>query len=227
MVFANVIFLQYTTYGLPAHGIELPHLFHTANAMQIDIVAENINSSFKSPRIAMELLLVSFEEKSEGDYKINRIRNLDDEYTPGIFDVYNVVSPRADNNNHGSFLQYRPVCYMLPSRTVSSSTESRHGNPMQINNPLIRFKYSLPYAFYGFKLHQKLNQALNITFGMTGDGFYSRTNYISFSYLMGVGYPPLEGLSPFVITFIILGLGIPLLVLIVGGTFVAVRRYRN
>lgn len=57
--------------------------------------------------------------------------------------------------------------------------------------------------------------------------YYSRTNYISFSYLMGVGSPPLEGLSSFVITFAVIGLGVPLLVLIVGGTCVAVKRYTN
>lgn len=195
--------------------------------MQIDLVAININSTYNSPRIAFQLLLVSDEAKSEGSYTINRLRNLDDEFTPGIFDVYNLVSPRSSSDKKGSFIQYRPVCYISKARTVSSSTESRHGYPMDIQDVLTTFKFTLPFAFYGTAIHSKLHKAMNITFGEPGDGFYSRTNYISFSYLMGVGNPPLEGLSPFVITFSVILLGVPLLVLIVGGTYVAVKRYSN
>lgn len=219
-------FLQYTTYGSPAHGVDLPHLFHTAHSMQIDLVAEKINSTYTNPRIAIELLMVSEENRDDGNYAINRIRNLDDEFTPGIFDVYNVVSPLSNNNdNRGSFLQYRPVCYISSFRSVASSTETRNGYPTKIDSPFTRFQFTLPYAYFGYELHSKLNQALNITFGMPGDEFYSRTNYVSFSYLMGIGSVPLEGLSPFVITFAVIGLGVPLLVLIIGGTYVAVKRY--
>lgn len=175
----------------------------------------------------MELLMVSNENKNEGNYQINRIRNLDDEFTPGIFDVYNVVSPWSNNDTRGSFLQFRPVCYTSKQRSVSSSTESRHGNPTKIDSPFIRFEYSLPMAYFGYFIEQKLNEGLNITFGMPGDGFYSQSKYIAFSYLMGIGFVPIEGLSPFVITFAAIGIGIPLLVLIVCGTYVAVKRYRD
>lgn len=194
--------------------------------MQIDLVATNINSTYKSPRIAFQIVMVPDEVKEEGDFTLNRIRNLDDEFTPGIFDVYNLVSPRSNNDTRGSFIQYRPVCYISKTRSVSSSTESRHGYPR--NETDLRFDFTLPYAFYGkVEFDKKIHQAINITLGMPGDGFYSRTNYISFSYLMGIGNPPLEGLSPFVITFAVIGLGVPLLVLIVGGTYVAVKRYSN
>lgn len=195
--------------------------------MQIDIVADNINSSYNQPRIAIEMMMTSDEDKSEGSYKINRVRNLDDEFTPGIFDVYNIVSPRSNNDTKGSFLQYRPVCYTSGERTVASSTETRHGNPIDIDGPIFRYKFTLPFAYFGFGLQHKLNKALNITFGMPRDLFYVRTNYSSFSFLMGIGKPPQEGLSPFVITFAVIGLGIPFIVLIVGGTYVAVKRYSN
>lgn len=195
--------------------------------MQIDIVADKINSSYNQPRIAIEIMMSSDEDKSEGGYKINRIRNLDDEFTPGIFDVYNIVSPRSDNDSKGSFLQYRPVCYTSVEHSVGSSTESRHGNPMKIDAAVVRFKYTLPFAYFGYAIQHKLNEALNITFGIPRDLFYSRTNYSSFSFLMGVGNPPKEGLSPFVITFAVIGLGIPFLVLIVGGTYVAIKRYSD
>jgi hypothetical protein len=171
--------------------------------------------------------MVPDEVKEEGDFKMNRIRNLDDEFTPGIFDVYNIVSPRSNNDTRGSFIQYRPVCYTNENRSVSSSTESRHGYPQNATDD-IKFDFTLPFAFHGkVEFDKKIQQVVNVTFGVPGDGFYSRTNYISFSYLTGIGNPPLEGLSPFVITFAVIGLGVPLLVLIVGGTYVAVKRYSN
>lgn len=199
---------------------------HSAHSMQIDLVAMNINYTYKNPRIAFELLVLSDEAKAEGNYSMNRIRNLDDEFTPGIFDVYNLVSPRSSNDTKGSFIQYRPVCYVSKNRSVSSSTESNHGNLMDVPDENDKYRYTLPYAFYN-DLSTKLNQAINITLGTRGDDFYSRTNYISFSYLMGVGNPPLEGLSPFVITFAAIGLGVPLILLIFGGTYVAIKRYSN
>lgn len=194
--------------------------------MQIDIIASNIRSNYSSPRIAMEMLMVSSENKTEGTYKMNRIRNLDDEFTPGIFDVYNLVTPRSNNDTRGAFVQFRPICYTSHYRSVSYSTESRHGEVQSVESN--DFSYSLPANFFSsFELQNALKQAINITFGMPDDGFFSHTNYISFSFLLGLGSPAIEGLSMFVKIFSAVGLGVPLLVLIVGGIYVAVKKYRN
>lgn len=192
--------------------------------MQIDLIASKIRTNFSSPRIAIELLMISSEYDDEGDFKLNRIRNLDDEFTPGIFDVYNLLSPRSYNGTIGGYFQFRPVCYVSKTRTVSSSTESRQGNliPMETDD----FQNSLA-ANYFKNMAENLKEAINITFGMPGDGFYSRTNYISFSFSMGIGVPPKESLSTFVLTFATLGLGIPLLVLTFGGSYVAIKKYRS
>lgn len=196
--------------------------------MQIDILASKIHSNYSSPRIAIELLMISSEESSEGPFQMDRIRNLDDEFTPGIFDVYNIVSPRSKKSSSGGFIQFRPVCYISHDRTVSSSTESRHGNIVDLTNKSNEFDYSLPVNYFNeTSMLKNIKQAINITFGMTGDGFYSRTNYISFSFLMGIGHPARESLSPFIITFSSIGLGLPLIVLLVGGIYVAVKKYRN
>lgn len=175
-------------------------------------------------------LMVSSESKSEGSFKLNKRRNLDDEFTPGIFDVYDVVSPRSNNDSRGSFFQYRPVCYTTVGRTVSDSTELKQGDIRSFNNnqkEIEKFTYTLPYMFYGYTFGSKIAQGSNITLGLTGDGFYSKTNYTSFSMLMGVGAPPIEKLSMFVKTFAAIGLGVPLLVLLVGGIYVAMKRYNR
>lgn len=198
--------------------------------MQMDLIAEDINfKNYTSPRIAIEFLMVSSENKSEGTFKLNKRRNLDDEFTPGIFDVYDIVSPRSSNDSRGAFIQYRPVCYTTKGRTVSGSTELKQGDIRSFNNneKIDQFQNTLPFSYYGYMLGSRVAQGANLTLGMPGDGFYSRTNHISFSMLMGVGSPPIERLSAFVVTFAVIGLGVPLLVLLIGGTYVAIKRYRN
>lgn len=199
--------------------------------MQIDLIAENINfANYSSARVAIEILAVSSENKSEGTFKLNKRRNLDDEFTPGIFDVYDIVSPRSNNDSRGAFFQYRPVCYTTKGRTVSGSTELKQGDIRSFNNDvkeIEEFFYTLPFSYYGYTLGSIIAQGSNITFGMHGDGFYSKSNYTSFSMLMGIGAPPVEKLSVFVIFFAAVGLGIPLLVLLIGGTYVGIKRYNN
>jgi hypothetical protein len=198
--------------------------------MQLDIIAENITSNFTKPRIAVSFLLVSSEAKSEGGFKLNKRRNLDDEFTPGVFDVFDVVSPRSLKGTQGAFIQYRPVCYTTIERTVSGSTQLLQGEIRNfINNEkeIETFRYTLPFSIYGYKLGSMVAEGTNITFGTNGDGYYSRTNYTSFSMLLGSGAPPIERLSVFVVTFAAIGLGVPLLVLFVGGVTVCIKRYRN
>ncbi|KAG5669157.1 hypothetical protein PVAND_017052 [Polypedilum vanderplanki] len=220
--------IMFTAYGMEKHSDELPHLYHSSDSMQVDLIASKIKTNFTNPRIAIEILTLTKEDVKEGDSKINRIRNLDDEFTPGIFDVYHVLSPRSINNTKGGFIEFRPVCYNSPNRTVSSSTELSFSNPKNFDDETEEFKNSLPYMyFHNSTLTHKLKESINITFGMPNDGFYSRTNYISFSYLIGLGAPLKEGLSLFVIIFASIGLGVPLLVLLVGGSYVAVKRYKN
>lgn len=198
--------------------------------MQIDMVTKDFLSNYSSPRVAIKFLIASSEAKAEGKFRLNKRRNLDDEFTPGIFDVYDIVSPRSFNDSQGAFFQYRPVCYTTKDRTVSGSTELKQGDIKNFTNDekmVEEFLYTLPYSFYGFTLASHVVEHTNITFGSSGDGFYSRTNYTSFSMLMGLGAPPVEKLSSFVVTFAVIGLGVPLLVLLVGGVYVGIKRYRN
>lgn len=199
--------------------------------MQVDLIADKINyMNYSSPRIAIEFLLVTSENKTEGGFMLNKRRNLDDEFTPGIFDVFNIVSPRSNNDSRGAYLQYRPICYTTKWRTVSDSTELEQGNISSFNDneqELKKFIYTLPYSYYGYGLSSRIAQGTNITFGMPNDGFFSKSNYTSFSMLLGIGAAPVERLSAFVVTFAAIGLGVPLLVLLVGGSYVAIKRYRN
>lgn len=223
--------LQVSAFGSTKHGADLPHLYHSSHSMQIDLIGEKLNSqNYTSARLAVEFLFVTSENKTEGTFKVNKRRNLDDEFTPGIFDVYDIVSPRSNNDSKGAFVQYRPVCYTTRWRTVSDSTELKQGEIHSFNNDpndIEKFQYTMPYSFYGFDLVSIIAQGSNITLGVPNDGFYSRSNYTSFSMLLGIGSPPVEKLSSFVVTFAAIGLGVPLLVLLVGGTYVGIKRYQG
>lgn len=130
--------------------------------MQMDLIAEDINfKNYTSPRIAIEFLMVSSENKSEGTFKLNKRRNLDDEFTPGIFDVYDIVSPRSSNDSRGAFIQYRPVCYTTKGRTVSGSTELKQGDIRSFNNneKIDQFQNTLPFSYYGYMLDRELLKA--------------------------------------------------------------------
>jgi len=174
--------------------------------------------------------MITSEDKTEGSFHLNRRRNLDDEFTPGIFDVHDIISPRSNNDSRGGFFQYRPIVYISRSRSVSSSSEMTQGaisDRISTDADIQSYFSTLPYSYFGHHLSSLVVQGTNLTFGSKGDGFFGRTNYTSFSMLMGIGAPPKESLSSFVVTFAAIGLGVPLLVLLFGGAYVCVKRYRS
>lgn len=70
------------------HSDVMPHMLHTENSTQIDIILDNIqtNQSFTHSRFAIELLVVG-EGNPDIPMFVNPKKSLDDEHTPGIFEV--------------------------------------------------------------------------------------------------------------------------------------------
>lgn len=58
------------------------------------------NSTFASPRIAGEFALVASESPKK-PYKISKRKTVDDEHTPGIFTLVDVISPDGGNGTQG------------------------------------------------------------------------------------------------------------------------------
>lgn len=82
-------------------------------------------------------------------------------------------------NIAGSYIQYRPVSYTHPARDVSTSTELQITKPTNLDNPTEQLNGSLAWSYYGNRLYEKelLVQGFNVSFGMSDDGFYTKTNY--------------------------------------------------
>ncbi|XP_058453453.1 glycosylated lysosomal membrane protein-like [Malaya genurostris] len=224
----NDFLFKMNAYSTRNHGMEYPHLLHTSNSTQVDIVFNNVSSKFERPRFAIELLFVVSEQAIAGsNFEITKRKSFDDEHTPGIFEIIDVLSPGAFKFSTGGYIEYRPVSYTHPERDVSTSTETQQSEPKSIESPSTELNATLAYAIFGKKLDSLLVQGMNISFGLGGDGFYSKTNYTTMTFQVGYGSPPVEQFSAFVLIVAGIGIGVPLALLIFGGLYVCIKKLRT
>jgi len=98
-----------------------------------------------------------------------------------FFKVVEVRTPpyrEQDALNAGSYLQWRPVSYISASRDVTSSTETVQYPPKQVFN-YTSIKNSMLYCYYGDEIANLLLQKIMVSLGSKGDGFYKKTNYLT------------------------------------------------
>lgn len=211
------------------HSQVMPHMLHTENSTQVDIVLDDMqtNGTFSSSRFAIELLVVG-QANPEIPMFIDRKKSLDDEHTPGIFEVIEVRTPpykSMDNYlSEGAYLQWRPVSYTTVSREATSSTETVQYPPIKVSNHLSAVTNSMLYRYYGDNVDKLLMQTIVVSFGTPGDGFYKRTYYSTWTFLIGYGTPPNEQFSFLVIMILSIGLGLPLIILFATGIYLCVRK---
>ena len=84
---------QLTTYGTRERSGRLPHLMHTENATQVDVVLGGVPNpaAFANGRLALELVTAVREPPASGNFSLTVSRSLDDEYTPGVFKVSRLI----------------------------------------------------------------------------------------------------------------------------------------
>ncbi|CAG5059073.1 unnamed protein product [Parnassius apollo] len=190
----------------------LPHLIHNANNTLVDISLVNLTTSrhFNSSRFAVHLVLVSEDLNNLTMHSVTR-KSLDDEHTPGVFEIIEINSPRLWFTGSGGFLQFRPVAYVESQRNVASSTLAHVSNFTKTSLP----QWSTLETFYeGYDKMSLLVQDLVVSFGEPGDGFYKQHNYTAWSYTLGYGWPPAPSLS--LMGVMIISLGITVLMALLG-----------
>lgn len=97
-------FKQLKCFASIDHGVDFPHLLHSENSTQFDLVFNglSVNSSFKHPRFAAEFVIVSEEPKLQNySFGVHSKKSLDDEHTPGIFEIVELASPKSFMANEG------------------------------------------------------------------------------------------------------------------------------
>lgn len=95
---------------------------------------------------------------------------------------------------------------------------------MKVTNHTDAVVNSMLYCYYGDKVDEMLTQRIIISLGAKGDGFDKRTNYSTWTFLVGYGTPPNERFSYLVIMIISIGIGIPLVILLATGLYLCIRK---
>ncbi|XP_045621214.2 glycosylated lysosomal membrane protein B [Procambarus clarkii] len=245
------ISVQVAAFGENGRSTLLPHLLRTPDSAQFDLVLDHLVldlnstdyepsrkdkatqgiSGFINARWALDLVMFCSEEKEVDDsgFKLSTKKSLDDENTPGVFHLDEIMTTLARKSKNGGYMQWRPVSYLSSSRDINLATNPNidvNFTPLkEISQPL---KESLAYAVFGNELvGTRMTAKTNVAFGMTNDNFYSENNYTTWTVAIGNGYPPNESFSTMVIIVITLGLSIPALMFIIGGTIIACRKFRR
>ncbi|XP_067832015.1 glycosylated lysosomal membrane protein [Heptranchias perlo] len=203
---------------------DLPHLLHTANSSQLDFVIDGLEPRGNKSRFGLELIAL----EAEGVRREVRVcTTIDDEYTPSIFQTDKLVAVTGNGSDVLSYLQWKPVAYSSPKAARADSMPSRHYSLRRGRNQSLPAS-SIAYAFFGPDLRGGSHvSAMNVSFGIAGGELYNSTRYISWSSLIGYGDPPQDSFSVLVIAIMAVALGLPVLLVLLGGAVVcALHRKR-
>ncbi|XP_036371642.1 glycosylated lysosomal membrane protein [Megalops cyprinoides] len=193
-----------------------PRLLHNANSSQIHVWLKGVTARSNYSRFSLELQTVGSRELPS---RVDVVRSIDDEYTPSIFQVSEWVSSPVNSTSPVlGYSQWKPVAYRTAAHILEGATPCRHSSPQ----PMAQLPPSgLVKAYFGDGYQ---TSGLNITFGIAGDPFYSVTNYLSWTVMVGLGSPPVDSFSPLVIVIMAVGLGTPLVLILLGGVCVCIRK---
>ncbi|XP_042291824.1 glycosylated lysosomal membrane protein [Thunnus maccoyii] len=209
--------LQLSVFESEGRDQPWPSLLHTANSSQLGVWLDGVLPRATRSRFLLELRAVG------GAYPLNTVevhRSIDDEYTPSIFQVSRWVSAVNSSSDVGGFVQWKPVAYRRSAPALEDATPCRHSEPQQRSGEAAASSSRLIRAFYT----QPETFGLNVSFGLAGEPFYNSTRFLSWTVLVGVGSPPIDSFSPLVLAIMAVGLGTPMILLLLGGVCVCVRK---
>ncbi|KAL0269738.1 UNVERIFIED_CONTAM: hypothetical protein PYX00_007373 [Menopon gallinae] len=229
MSLAGNVIIQLSAFGLEGHDFLQPRLVHTANTTQCRIIMDGLrsNTGYNASRFAVEFITVSSDSKNDSSTIESRM-NLDDENSPGVFSVVDLTTPQSQNHLYkGVFLQWRPVAFTYEIPSLVNSTEVLTYNVTDVLDPKVELKDTFVYRYYGSDLNNQLIQQTVVSLGFAEDGFYKKTNYSSWTFTINYGSPETEKFSLLVIMVMAIGLGFPVVLILIGGSYMLGRRLRN
>ncbi|XP_054847141.1 glycosylated lysosomal membrane protein isoform X2 [Eublepharis macularius] len=205
-----------TAYEENSRDARLPRLLHTANCSKVNFVMSGVAPRGNHSRFALEIVTV---EEREGRKQLESIRSIDDEYTPTIFEMAQLVSVPRNHSTTSSFLQWKTTAYSSQHAERADTIHCQY-YPLQTTNCTVP-RSSIAHAYFGEDLesHHAI-AAINISFGSEDGEAYEEKRYLSWSALIGFGEPPKDTFSTLVIAILAVGLGTPV-VLLVGGSIAA------
>jgi hypothetical protein len=199
----------------------LPHLLLTPESSTIDFVLDSLEPRFNSTKFGIGAVFLA--DMSENAVSKSSEKTLDDEYTPGTFTLWSVKAIDK-NSSVSSYFQWKPIFYYFDPKSLENSTltmqyELKSGQEVPLG---------IGAAFYQ---NSASLMGMNISFGLQGDQkdgyYYSQTDFSSWTFLVGLGTPPVEKMSPIVTLVIFIGFGLPALVIVLGILFMVVKKLRG
>ncbi|XP_053302754.1 glycosylated lysosomal membrane protein [Pleuronectes platessa] len=214
---SGVLCLQLSVFKTDGRGQTWPRLLHTANSSQLEVWIDGLLPRATRSRFLLELQAVG------GAYPLSRVevhRSIDDEYTPSIFKASHWVSAANGSSDVRSFVQWKPVAYRRSDPALEEATPCSHSEPRWQSGETTAAASGLVQAF-----DSDLDTfGLNVSFGLAGEPFYNSTKFLSWTVLVGVGSPPVDSFSPLVVAIMAVGLGTPVVLLLLGGLWVCLSK---
>ncbi|GFU38233.1 glycosylated lysosomal membrane protein B [Nephila pilipes] len=220
--------LQFSVIGDEEVAPNFPHLIYSGNSTQIKIGLDSLyskNSTRIRYGVGIQMISRLAETCTDMHCKLHTTKLISDEFSPGIFSDVDILSPcfKADNEK-GSFLTWMPVSYTSKEPSVANSAEAKLTSTCSFSS--ISHIQSVAELFFNNEKNIAVN-IFNLTFGTKGDGFYPKTEYSSWSLMLGTGVSVHPKLSVAVIIFITVGMASLLIFLVVGVIYYAVRWFRK
>lgn len=209
--------LQLSVFESEGRGLSWPRLLHSANSSQMGVWLDGVSPRAARSRFMLELQAVG------GAYPLSTVevhRSIDDEYTPSIFKMSRWRSAVNGSSDILGFVQWKPVAYRRSDPALEDATPCQHSEPQRLSAKETASSSALIRAFY----EEPLTFGLNISFGIAGEPFYNSTKFLSWTALVGVGAPPVDSFSVIVVSMMVFGLGTPLILLLLGGVCVCVKK---
>jgi hypothetical protein len=167
----------------------LPYMLYSSSSTQVDIAFNDVqlNRTVEEypahPRIGFKYVMVQddYLQNSTERMRIEKVKTLDDEHTPGVFETYSVRTPVCNKGKDQSFIQWKPICYTREVRDVEDSIDV-WTYPLKNASSVIdddNIQDSILWSYYGSAVDELLLESMNISFGTEQDGFYNKTKHIS------------------------------------------------
>lgn len=201
----------------------LPALLHTNSSFQIDLQITGVTPALENSMMGLDIL--PFATKKHNSLKKTQTSYLDDEFTPGIFHAYQIVSEQATDSNR-AYLTWKPVAYTDHSPTVEN-TEVISTTNLYNNNTFDNFPSSIAKFIKNAPQILDYSSAMKISLGDGSVTPYGKSKFVSFTALIGFGSAPVDSISGLVIFVIIIGCAVPIGLLVVVSAFVTVWRVKR
>jgi hypothetical protein len=212
----------------------LPYMLHNSNISQVDVDFQNVELNYINQKthqripkthVGFEFALAQERESLEESMSLRKERSLDDEHTPGVFETFSFRTPILSEYEQ-AFVQWKPVGYVAKVRDISNSIDviAYEVKTIPAENTLAAVLNSTINAYFVGKPKETLIQFANISFGEQDEGYYEKSSHISWTFMAGFGFPPNEEVSLLVKLVMAVGLGLPLIIIILSVLYVFFKK---